>query len=128
MTVEHLPDGAGLGSHGIPHVNREDEGVASRMVVENRFARRVGKNPAVPIELAVDANRRKGRRQRAGRHDVLGGDFACAAVEIAHLAGAHMGGADGEPRLAAIDEIKIDQLFKGLLQRRGRVITGALGP
>ncbi len=56
------------------------------------------------------------------------GDCAVAAVEITHLAGAHMGGADGQPRRAAIDEIKIDQLLKGLLQRRGRVIAGALGP
>src|SRR5450755_1261090 len=59
---------------------------------------------------------------------MLHGDRSVATVEIAHLAGADMGGADGKPRLAAIDEIKIDQLFERLLQRRGRVIAGTLGP
>ena len=38
-----------------------------------------------------------------------------------------MGGANGQPRLAAVDQIEIDQFLKGLLQRRGRVVAGALG-
>ena len=53
--------------------------------------------------------------------------LAIAAVEIAHHAGADMGGADGEARLAAVDEIEIDQLAKRLLQRGGRIISGMLG-
>ena len=59
---------------------------------------------------------------------MLDADRAVAAVEISHLAGSDMGGADGEPRLAAVDQIKIDEFFKGLLQRRGRVIAGAFRP
>jgi hypothetical protein len=57
---------------------------------------------------------------------VLGGDLAFAAVEIAHLAGAHVSGADRETRLGAADERKVDQLIKGLGERRGRVDAGLL--
>ena len=53
--------------------------------------------------------------------------LAVAAVEIAHLAGADMGGADRQPRRALIDQIEIDQFGQRLLQRRGRVVAGAVG-
>ena len=39
-----------------------------------------------------------------------------------------MGGADSEPRLAAVDQIEIDELLERLLQRRGRVIAGVVRP
>ena len=44
-----------------------------------------------------------------------------------HHARAHMRGADGEPLLAAIDAIEIDQLLERLAQRLGRVIAGIVG-
>ena len=91
-------------------MHREDQRVLARIVVEDRLGRRVGEDAAVPVELAVDAHRRKRRRQRAGRHDVLDADLAVAAVEVSHLAGAHMRGADGEPRLARVDQREVDQL------------------
>src|SRR3712207_8299322 len=59
---------------------------------------------AVPIELAVDPHRREGRGQRAGRHDMAKVERHVARVEIAHLAGAHVRGADGEPRAARSEE------------------------
>src|SRR5262249_8156484 len=86
--------------------------------------RRVGENPAIPIELAIDADRRKGGRQRARRHDMPDRDGGLAAVEVAHLARAHMRGADGEPRGATRDEGKIDKPGQSLLQRSRRVETG----
>ena len=58
---------------------------------------------------------------------MLSSNLAIAAVEIAHHAGADMGGADGKARLAAVDEIEIDQFAKRLLQRGGRIISGVLG-
>lgn len=54
------------------------------------------------------------------------GDHAVAAIEVMHVAGADVGGADGQTGAAAIDEIEIDQLFERLLQGGGRVVTGAL--
>jgi hypothetical protein len=37
-----------------------------------------------------------------------------------------MGSADREPRPASVDQIEIDKLLKRPLQRRGRIVTGAL--
>ena len=118
---------SGSGADRVPHVHGEDQRVAARVVVEDHLGRRVGEDAAVPVELAVDAHGRERRRQRARRHDVLDADLHVAAVEVAHLAGAHVRGADGQPRLAAVDEREIDQLGQRLLQRRGRVVAGALG-
>ena len=79
-------------------MDREDERVAARVVVEDRLDRRVRQDPAVPVEVAVDANGRKGGRQRARGHHVADGKRHVAAVEIAHFAGAHFRRADGEAR------------------------------
>src|SRR5215470_9384832 len=65
VAMEHLPDALRLRPHRIPHVHGEDEGAMTRVVVEDRLGRRVGENSAVPIELAIDAYGRKGRRQCA---------------------------------------------------------------
>jgi hypothetical protein len=46
---------------------RKDQRIAPRVVVENRFGRRVRENAAVPVEVAVDARRGERRRQRALR-------------------------------------------------------------
>ncbi len=127
LPVEHLPDRVRLLAHRIPQMHREDQRVLARIVVEDRLGRRVGENAAVPIELAVDAHGRKRRRQRTGRHDVLDADLGFAAVEVTHLAGAHVRGADREPRLAVVDQREVDQFVQRLLQRRGRVEAGAIG-
>ena len=52
---------------------------------------------------------------------------AIAAVEIAHLAGADIGGADRQPRRALIDQIEIDQLGQRPFQRRGGIVAGVVG-
>ena len=43
------------------------------------------------------------------------------------MLGAHMRGAHGQPRMAAIDEREIDQLLQRLAQRLGRVVAGMVG-
>src|SRR6202040_1067077 len=90
LPVEHLPDRLGLRPDRIPHVNGKDQGAPAGGVVEDDLGGRVGEDPAVPIELAVDADGREGRRQCAGRHDVLNVDLAVTAVEVSHPGGAHM--------------------------------------
>ena len=82
----------------------------ARVVVEHRLDRRVRQDAAVPIELAVDAHGGEGRRQRARGHDVADVERHVAAVEVAHLAGADVGGADRQPGLLAIDPVEVDQL------------------
>ena len=126
VPVEHLPDRVRLVAHRVPEMDGEDQRVLARIVVEDRLGRRVGEDAAVPVELAVDAHRRKRRRQRAGRHHVLDVDRHVAAVEVVHRAGAHMGGADGQPRPAIVDQVEVDQVAQGVFQRRGRVEAGRI--
>src|SRR5438067_7108923 len=54
-------------------------------------------------------------------------EFAVAAVEISHLAGSAMGGADRQPRAALVHQIEIDQFGKGLFERLGGVVSGPVG-
>jgi hypothetical protein len=119
MAVEYLRHRDGLGARGIPQMYGEDQRVPARVVVKHRFGRRVRQDAAVPIKLAIDAHRRKCRRQRARRHNVFDAELAIAAVEIPHLAGPNMGRADGQTRHAVIDQIEIDEFTKGLFQWRG---------
>ena len=58
-------------------MDSEDERVAAGMVVKNDFGGRVGEDAAVPIELVVDAYRRKGGGERAGGHDLFERDRDC---------------------------------------------------
>src|SRR5258707_127702 len=48
------------------------------------------------------------------------------AVEIAHLAGAHMGGANRKPRSLTIDPSEIDQLQERFLEGHGRIVPGVV--
>ncbi len=49
------------------------------------------------------------------------------AVEVAHLARSKLGRADGETRLARIDQREVDQFGQRLFKRFGRIITGPVG-
>src|SRR5258708_1347551 len=48
------------------------------------------------------------------------------AVEIAHLAGAHMSGANRKPRSLTIDQPEIDEFQERLLKRLGRIVPGVV--
>src|ERR671936_1695380 len=87
VPMQYFPYRFRLITHGIPHVDGEDERITSRVVFKNDLARGVGKNAAVPIKLSVDANRRKGGRQRARCQYMTHRNRSFAAVEVAHLAG-----------------------------------------
>src|SRR6516162_1421701 len=62
LPAEHLPDRLGLRAVRLPHVDREDQRAAPRLIVEHHLDRRVGIEPAVPIGLAIDPYCRKSRR------------------------------------------------------------------
>src|SRR5262245_31710723 len=53
-------------------------------------------------------------------------DGGLAAVEVAHLARAHVRGADRQARRAAFNERKVDQLGERLREWRRRVEAGAV--
>src|SRR5271156_1161819 len=114
-----------LGAERIPEVDGEDERVPARVVVEHHFRRRVGENAAVPVEFAIDANGGKRWRQGARGHDIPDAERPIPAVEIAHLAGPYVRGADRQARLSPIDQIELDDLGERALQWRGRVVAGA---
>src|SRR5258708_38526710 len=97
----------------------KDQRVPARVVVKHDFGRSVRENAAVPVELAIDTDSRKGRRQSARSKNMPYRNVRRPAVEIAHLAGAHMSGPDREPRSIAIDALEIDKLQQRLLKRLG---------
>src|SRR5271163_2977404 len=125
MAVEDVRHRGWLGAERIPEVDGEDERVPPRVVVEHHFRRRVGENAAVPVEFAIDANGRKRWRQGARGHDMPDAERPIPAVEIAHLAGPYVRGADRQARLSSIDQIEVDDLGERALQWRGRVVAGA---
>ena len=66
--------------------------------------------------LAIDFDRRKARRQRPARHDMLGADRVRAGVEIDKIAGPDIDGARAEPRHPGVEAIEIDEALQGLLE------------
>jgi hypothetical protein len=46
---------------------------------------------------------------------MLDRDCPVTTVKIAHLAGTHMRGADGESRTAVLDQVEVHQFFQRLL-------------
>ena len=115
-------------SAGAEQVDLEDQQVVVGLVIQHVIERRVGGDAAVPIMLALDYDGGKARRQRAGRHDVLGADLLAEPleldiVEIAEIARGHADRADAEPGLQVVDAVEIDQPLQRLAQRRGVVIA-----
>src|SRR6516164_9742067 len=71
----------------MPQLNTEDERTAAGFIVEDRLDRRIGKDAAIPVEFAIGVDRRKRRRQRSGRHDLLDNYSGPTTVKIMHHAG-----------------------------------------
>src|SRR5258707_6483221 len=127
VPMKHLPDRSRLGTDRIPHMRGKDQRVPARVVVKHDLGGSVRQNAQVPVELAVDTYRRKRRRQSARSKNMSYRNVRCPAVEIAHLAGAHMSGANREPRSLAIYPPEIDEFEERLFQRRGRIVPGVVG-
>lgn len=108
-------------------MDREDNRVSSRIVVEYRLAGRIGKNAAVPVEFAVDAHRRKGGRKSPRSHDMPDVEPAIAGVEIAHPAGSHMRRAHSQARPSLIDQVEVHEFSERVFEWSRRVVASAVG-
>src|SRR5262249_59031529 len=64
VAVENLSNGLRLFSCGVPQMHREDQSVAARIVLEDALGWRIGKDAAIPVELAVDAYGGENRGER----------------------------------------------------------------
>jgi hypothetical protein len=62
--------------------------------------------------FAIDFDRRKARRQRPTRQDVLGPNRMRGSVEIDQIAGPHIDGACAEPCHTGVDAIEIDEALQ----------------
>ena len=127
LAVQDLPHCLRRRPDGVPHMHGKHERVAPRIVVKDGFGRRIGKDAAVPIMLAIDAHGRKRRRERARSQHMLDVDLGLEAIEIAHLARLDVRGADRQTWLVALAERKVDELQQRALKRCGRVIAGVVG-
>ena len=65
--------------------------------------------------------------QRTARHDVLGADRLRGRVEVLHVAGQHLDGADAQADRAGVEQIEIDQFVQRGIERRGIVDADRLG-
>ena len=63
-------------------IDLEDQEVAVDLFIKHEVERRVGGDAAIPVMFAFDDDGRKARRQRAGRHDVLGADLLAEFLEL----------------------------------------------
>src|SRR4029077_2064207 len=79
-----------------------------------------------PVELTVDLDRWKARRQRAAGHHVLGLDGTVVGIEVDEIAAAHVHSADAEPHLAGVEVIEIDQTFERAAQLARVIVAGRL--
>ena len=95
---------------------RRKRPIAARIIVEYCLDRRVRQDPAIPIELAVDAHGRKRRRQRARSHDVPDVQLLVATVEVAHPAGSDVRCADSQPGRSGVER-EVDELANRLAKR-----------
>src|SRR5689334_15157095 len=64
LPAQHLPNRAWLRAVRLPDVDRDDQAVAARLVVEHELDGRVGIDAAIPIGLTIDAHGWEARRQR----------------------------------------------------------------
>src|SRR5262249_29637417 len=105
----------------------EDHPAAAWIVVHHELQRRVGEETPVPIQLTLNLDGRKTRRQRTASHDVLRADRHLPAVEISEIAGLDVNSANAQTDfLSSVDAIEIDESFQRSSKRRCRVETDAL--
>src|SRR5215475_3561418 len=116
LPAENIPDRLRRVTARLPDIDRQDQGVATRMVVEDDLDRCIGVEAAVPIGLAIDVNGRKPRRQSARRHHMLQADWPVAAVEVVHFAGTDVHSTDSQTNVARAS-LEFDQFPQSGLER-----------
>ena len=104
-----------------PEIHLKGQRVLARALLDHPLQRRVRDEASVPVELALDLDRRKAGRKRAARHHVLGSDRMRFVVEVDEIAGAHVHRADAEAHLAGIDPVEVDKPLERALQELGFV-------
>ena len=81
-----------------------------RPCVKHDFDRRVRIDAAIPIGLAIDADRRE--TPAASAPDAMmcaATEVHLARVEVFEFAGVDVDGADGQPRMALVEVVEVDQ-------------------
>src|SRR6266850_233500 len=104
-------------------VDLEDDALTLARLVDQVVERGVRSEPAIPVELAVDFQRRESGRQRAARHDVAHVQALRGRIEISHVAGAHVDRANREAKLARVEAVEVDQPLERVLEQRGVVVA-----
>ena len=104
-----------------PEIHLKGQRVLARALLNDPLQRRVRDEASVPVELALDLDRRKAGRKRSARHHVLGSDRMRFVVEVDEIAGAHVHRADAEAHLAGIDPVEVDKPLERALQELGFV-------
>ena len=128
FALRHLEQIFRHAASGAEQIDLEDAHVLARAaMLEHVLERRVGDDPAVPIRLAVDLDRREARRERAARHDMVGADRLRLRVEILQIAGQHLHGADAQAHVARVEQVEIDKLDQRLAKRGGVIDADRFG-
>src|SRR5262245_25499897 len=99
-----------IGRHGVlaaEEIDLDHEELSLTTRVEDVLEGRVGDDTSVPVRDAADENRRKSRRQRAARHDVLGSDALPCTVEVDGLAAFDLDRTDRETHRARVEQFEI---------------------
>jgi hypothetical protein len=106
----------------LEHVDLKSQTATARIIIQNVFKRRVRKQTAIPVVLAVYFNGRESRRQRTTGHDVFGADCHMRTVKIGKLAGANIHRADAQTNIVGfVDAVEVDQSVQRALES-GRVV------
>ena len=126
LAGEHLRHVARHVAMGGKEVDLEDQHVVAAAMGEQVLQWGVGDQAAIPIIMAADADHWQSRGQGAAGHHMLRRDLYLRIVEIREVGGGDIDGADREPDLAAVYQVKIDQFLQCFMQGRG-VIKGGGG-
>src|SRR5258706_1365147 len=92
-----------------PEIDLESQRIAPHFGIDNPLKWRIGNETTIPVEIAVDFDGRKARRQRAACHHMFGPDRVALIVEIDEVSRPHVDGAGAEPSLTGIDAVEIDK-------------------
>src|SRR5258706_7231343 len=102
LAAQDAPDAVRLRTVRSPHMHREDQSAAARVIVEHGFDGSIGENASVPVKLAINPYRREGRWEGTRGHDMPDRQRGLPAVEIMHLACPDVCGTQGQPGTSGI--------------------------